>query len=53
MDLIDMNRVFHPATALYEFFLTSHGTFYKIIFYLTLLHEQWVIEEIREESMHT
>jgi hypothetical protein len=25
-----MNRVFHPATALYAFFSSSHGTFSKI-----------------------
>jgi hypothetical protein len=30
MDLADVCRVFHPATAQYIFFLAAHGTFYKI-----------------------
>jgi exonuclease III len=29
MDLEDVYRVFHPATAQYTFFFTAHGTFSK------------------------
>jgi exonuclease III len=30
VDLTDVNRVFHPATAQYTFFSAAHGTFSKI-----------------------
>jgi hypothetical protein len=30
MELADVYRVFHPATAQYAFFSAVHGTFYKI-----------------------
>jgi hypothetical protein len=30
MDLINVYRVFHPATAQYIFSLEAHGTFFKI-----------------------
>jgi exonuclease III len=30
MDLTDVCRVFHPATAQYTFFSLAHGTFSKI-----------------------
>jgi hypothetical protein len=30
MDLTDVYRVFHLATALYTFFSAAHGTFFKI-----------------------
>jgi exonuclease III len=30
MDLTDVYRVFHPATAKYTFFSAAHGTFSKI-----------------------
>jgi exonuclease III len=30
MDLTDVHRVFHPATAQYTFFSAAHGTFTKI-----------------------
>jgi exonuclease III len=30
MDLTDVYRIFHPATAQYTFFSEAHGTFYKI-----------------------
>jgi exonuclease III len=30
MDLTDVYRVFHSATAQYTFFSAAHGTFYKI-----------------------
>jgi exonuclease III len=30
MDLTDICRVFHPATAQYTFFSAAHGTFFKI-----------------------
>jgi hypothetical protein len=29
MDLTDVYRVFHPATAQYTFFTAVHGTFFK------------------------
>jgi exonuclease III len=30
MELIDVYRVFHPATTQYTFFSAAHGTFSKI-----------------------
>jgi exonuclease III len=30
MDLTDLYRIFHPATAQYTFFSVAHGTFSKI-----------------------
>jgi exonuclease III len=30
MDLTDVYRIFHPATAQYTFFSAAHGTFSKI-----------------------
>jgi hypothetical protein len=30
MDLVDVNRMFHPTAAQYTFFSAAHGTFAKI-----------------------
>jgi hypothetical protein len=30
MELTDVYKVFHPATAQYNFFSAAHGTFFKI-----------------------
>jgi hypothetical protein len=34
MDLKDIYRVFHPASAQYAFFSAAHGTFSKVEHYL-------------------
>jgi exonuclease III len=39
MDLIDVYRIFHPATAKYTFFSAAHGTFSKILGHKASLNE--------------